>query len=984
MGDSMNDVIKTKIKNRSSYWDNIKGILILLTVFAHFLYQFQEHSFINLAVDYIYMFHMPAFVFVSGYFGKSEKSHSYPTIIRFVFLYFIFNYTMCFIYGSRSITSPIYSYWYLLALIFWRLTAHRIAKFRHITIILIAVSLFAGFYSDVNNTFAFARIISFYPFYMSGYLLSEEKNKKMTEQRYMKRLIVGLLCTVAVFAAASGAYVVFRYFDSDLLMDAYVTNYGSFGRAVLFVIAFTAIYIFRCITPDKTIPLLTMFGRNSLWIYLFHRVFTLIVSDYLKNASPLVILTTALIGTLVLCLLFGNDIIVEYFNKFADSGAAIFTNSNKVKTRAGKIAAVIVSTFFILPLLFDVYAPLIFPNEEEVANEEEIKQLSENTSADILYDVMTEDLKETFDNAVRITYAGDLILLEDQVKRAYSPDGYDFLPVFEYAKDYISSADYAVGVFEGPMAGEEKGYTTSNFDDGKELYLNFPDEFGEAVKNAGFDLVTTANNHVLDKGEEGALRTLDVLDKIGLEHTGSYRSEKENQSNRVKIVNCEGIKIAVLSYTYGSNYYTNEQLINGELSYLTSIISGTQGEQFEKLKSIVEKDFDIAKKQNPDLIMVLPHIGTQFFNGIDEEQEVWFKIFKDCGADIILGDHPHVVEPVEIDTSYGKNIFTAYCPGNFANIYREHQGDTSALIDVYIDRESKKVIGGGVIPLYTQSSVEGNFRAIPIYEIEYNKELRTQLSTDDYEKARTAHNTVTEVMLGNAIDISNVQPVYYLNEKGYIRTPQGGLMITEEMKSGKFYQSIDSAGSICFVGDSVTEGTKNGGCGWYEPIKEHFENKNIMNFSKGGCTVSYLIDNADSIPTAELYVVAIGTNDVRYRDENVCAMTPEDFSQKIGQLRNKLTAKNANAKFVWIAPWYSTDGDPYCELSVSEKTDLNNKYSNALELYAETIGDVYINANPYIEEKLTQAPQSEYLLDHIHPNAGKGVIMYSEAVLSCE
>lgn len=85
----------TEIKQRESYWDNIKGLLILLTVFAHILFQLQDNSpFINGTVDYIYMFHMPAFVYVSGYFGKSERSHSFEAIIKLIFLFFIFNSAM--------------------------------------------------------------------------------------------------------------------------------------------------------------------------------------------------------------------------------------------------------------------------------------------------------------------------------------------------------------------------------------------------------------------------------------------------------------------------------------------------------------------------------------------------------------------------------------------------------------------------------------------------------------------------------------------------------------------------------------------------------------------------------------------------------------------------------------------------------------------------------------------------------------------------
>ena len=155
------------------------------------------------------------------------------------------------------------------------------------------------------------------------------------------------------------------------------------------------------------------------------------------------------------------------------------------------------------------------------------------------------------------------------------------------------------------------------------------------------------------------------------------------------------------------------ELIDGRSSYLTSVIYGTKGETFEKLKQNVEEDFKAAKALSPDLIVVLPHIGTQFSNEPDSEQKVWFDIFKENGADIILGDHPHVVEPAMIEEYNGKNVFTAYCPGNFANIYRDEQGDTSMLVDVYIDRDTKKVIGGSIVPLYTHASADGNFRAVP-------------------------------------------------------------------------------------------------------------------------------------------------------------------------------------------------------------------------------------------------------------------------------
>ena len=184
-----------------------------------------------------------------------------------------------------------------------------------------------------------------------------------------------------------------------------------------------------------------------------------------------------------------------------------------------------------------------------------------------------------------------------------------------------------------------------------------------------------------------------------------------------------------------------------------------------------------------------------------------------------------------------------------------------------------------------------------------------------------------------------------------------------------------------FVGDSVTEGTKNGGCPWYEPIEEYIVNKEVTNYSKGGCTVSYMIDHINDIPVANLYVIALGTNDIRYRNESTCAMTSSQYVSKIDTLRKLLSEKSANAKFVFIAPWYSTDGDPYSKLSFKDKTSMTESYSSALANYCSNNNYGFINANDYIKSMLTYNPDRKFLLDHIHPNASEGVIMYSQAVL---
>ena len=317
-------------KNRSAYWDNIKGILIFLVVFAHILSQLQDRfETINATVDYIYMFHMPAFIFISGFFGKSERSHSFESIIKLIFLYFIFNSIMGFIYGFTSLLQPMYSCWYLVALIVWRITTHHIAKFKKINLILFVTALFIGFYPDIDNTFAAARIIGFYPYYMIGYQLSEEKSVALINKKYIRRAADGILFLMGAGGIAFTAYQYFRYTDDALLMIGYQQPIEVFGRIVLYLTAFLTIYALRCLSPDRKIPLVTMFGRNSLWIFILHRPFTLMLSDYICDLSLPIIFLLSVPSSLGLCILLGNDVIAKYMNLFLQAGTDIFLSDKK-------------------------------------------------------------------------------------------------------------------------------------------------------------------------------------------------------------------------------------------------------------------------------------------------------------------------------------------------------------------------------------------------------------------------------------------------------------------------------------------------------------------------------------------------------------------------------------------------------------------------------------------------------------------------------
>lgn len=175
--------------SRSAYWDNIKGFLIILVVFAHCLFNLQNSPLNNAIVDAIYMFHMPAFVFISGYFSKSEHSRSFfpimNLIVAFIFLngFFLLR-ALFFTHEVISIVNPYFSAWYLFALIVWRLTIPLIERIKNILPLMILFSLAAGFWTDINMQFAAVKIVVLFPYFIAGYLFSKESALKLQNKKF--------------------------------------------------------------------------------------------------------------------------------------------------------------------------------------------------------------------------------------------------------------------------------------------------------------------------------------------------------------------------------------------------------------------------------------------------------------------------------------------------------------------------------------------------------------------------------------------------------------------------------------------------------------------------------------------------------------------------------------------------------------------------------------------------------------------------------
>ena len=307
-----------KLNNRSAYWDNIKGFLIFLVVFAHCLYDHQDKAVIDAIVKSIYLFHMPAFIFVSGFFGKSERAHSEKSVFTLLFAYFIFNSILGIAMGWTEFLSPKYSYWYILALVIWRLSSKYIPADRTHLIAAIVAAVGVGFVSVITNDFALSRAIAFFPFYLAGLITPKERFE------IKPRLLVPGL--VALSAAIGLGYLTIRVLNiqnGEMLMEAYSEPTEALTRLCMFAAASAATIAILAFAPQRRLPLLPSFGMNSLAVFLLHRPLTLLLSRAIAEQSAGIMILAATLTSIAICLVFGSDLVGRLMSRYLEDGAEL-------------------------------------------------------------------------------------------------------------------------------------------------------------------------------------------------------------------------------------------------------------------------------------------------------------------------------------------------------------------------------------------------------------------------------------------------------------------------------------------------------------------------------------------------------------------------------------------------------------------------------------------------------------------------------------
>ena len=296
----------------------------------------------------------------------------------------------------------------------------------------------------------------------------------------------------------------------------------------------------------------------------------------------------------------------------------------------------------------------------------------------------TADFKEKTtateqETSARIMANGDLLYHDIIYISAKKSDGtYDFHENFEYVKPWLKQADLVIGDFEGTVNKDHylAGYPL----------FNAPGEVMDAIKDAGYQVLDLAHNHILDSQIEGVVSTADAIEKAGMTPIGVYTHEPRDKAPIV-IKEVNGIKVALLAYSYGFNGI--EQSISQEDydRYLSDLNE-------DKMKAEIER----AEKE-ADITIIMPQMGVEYQIEPTEEQKKLYHKMIDWGADIIFGGHPHVVEPAETVEKNGDKKLIIYSMGNFISNQRiETMQDVEnakwtergVLMDVTIKKKSGK------------------------------------------------------------------------------------------------------------------------------------------------------------------------------------------------------------------------------------------------------------------------------------------------------
>ena len=290
--------------------------------------------------------------------------------------------------------------------------------------------------------------------------------------------------------------------------------------------------------------------------------------------------------------------------------------------------------------------------------------ISKAQENDTTTQILTTDSLQT--DTLSLLFAGDLMQHQRQINAARTATGgYDYSSYFEYVKDEIQSADFAIANLEVTLGGKPyKGYPA----------FSAPDEYLTAIHNAGFNVLITANNHSLDRGRKGLERTIQLIDSLKIPHAGTYLNAEERENKYPLLLEKKGFRIAILNYTYGTNGIpvTPPNIVN----YIDT--------------TIISKDIEASKTLNPDAIIACMHWGNEYQSLPSREQRQLADWLLEQGVTHIIGSHPHVIQPMELrtDSITGAQHAVVYSLGNFISNMSKVNTDGGLIFTLELEKDT--------------------------------------------------------------------------------------------------------------------------------------------------------------------------------------------------------------------------------------------------------------------------------------------------------
>src|SRR5699024_579946 len=354
-------------------------------------------------------------------------------------------------------------------------------------------------------------------------------------------------------------------------------------------------------------------------------------------------------------------------------------------------------------------------------NEQEIQKYANHHEAADRSQEITNQKPDTAYTEITLSAIGDMLIHKRVYEDARTDDGgFNFMPMLERVKPYLNDSTITFANQETMIGGETLGLST---------YPSFtcPFSVSNALKKAEVDVVSHANNHTLDRGEKAIMNATEHWEKIDMMYTGAYRNEADSNKLRVYETD-EGISVAFLAYTYGTN---GIPVPNGK-DHLVNLID--RKEMSERIKKA---------KQQADAVVLSLNYGTQYERMPTSEQKDLVQFAANEGVDVVLGHHPHVLQPIDwVEGKGGHQTLVAYSLGNFLSGQDEFYRRIGGIFKFSIKKATEngetmvKVKEPTFLPTFVKFEKMTNFEVVPMY----------QLTGDELENTKKHYRNIKDHM----------------------------------------------------------------------------------------------------------------------------------------------------------------------------------------------------------------------------------------------